>query len=89
MEIFFTKASDAELWCFLWSAPEQTVEQTREAPVILDAIALIMTSLLWVKIDLADFTSGYTESKYLLVFYFISCMHFRLVNARNTTTTYI
>ena len=22
------KASDAELWCFLWSAPEQTVEQT-------------------------------------------------------------
>ena len=22
----FTKASDAELWCFLWSAPEQTVE---------------------------------------------------------------
>ena len=21
-----TKASDAELWCFLWSAPEQTVE---------------------------------------------------------------
>ena len=22
-----TKASDAELWCFPWSAPEQTVEQ--------------------------------------------------------------
>ena len=22
------KASDAELWCFLWSSPEQTVEQT-------------------------------------------------------------
>ena len=22
-----TKASDAELWCFLWSEPEQTVEQ--------------------------------------------------------------
>ena len=21
-----TKASDAELWCFLWSAPEQTIE---------------------------------------------------------------
>ena len=21
-----TKASDAELWCLLWSAPEQTVE---------------------------------------------------------------
>ena len=23
----FTKASDKELWCFLWSAPEQMVEQ--------------------------------------------------------------
>ena len=23
-----TKASDAELWCFLWSAPQQTVELT-------------------------------------------------------------
>ena len=23
-----TKVSDAELWCFLWSPPEQTVEQT-------------------------------------------------------------
>ena len=37
-----TKASDTELWCFLWSAPEQTVEQTIAA---WDAIALIMTSL--------------------------------------------
>ena len=26
-----TKAFDAELWCFLWSAPEQTIEQTRDA----------------------------------------------------------
>ena len=39
------KASDAELWCFLWSAPEQTVEQTTGTPVIWDAIVLIMTSL--------------------------------------------
>ena len=29
-----TKASDAELWCFLWSAPEPTVEQTIETPMI-------------------------------------------------------
>ena len=36
-----TKASDAELWCFLWSEPEQTVE----TPVIWDAIAPIMTSM--------------------------------------------
>ena len=40
-----TKASDAELWCVLWSAPEQTVEQTIETPLIWDAISLIMTSL--------------------------------------------
>ena len=40
-----TKANGAELWCFLWSAPEQTIEQTLETPVIWDAIALIMTSL--------------------------------------------
>ena len=40
-----TKASDAELWCFLWSAPEQTVEQTIETLAIWDAITLIMTSL--------------------------------------------
>ena len=40
-----TKASDAELWCFLWSAPEQTVEWIIETPVIWDAIALIIASL--------------------------------------------
>ena len=37
------KASDAELWCFLWSVPEQTIEKTIEMPVIWDAIMLIMT----------------------------------------------
>ena len=39
------KASDAELWCFLWSAPDQTVGVTVETSVIWDAVALIMTSL--------------------------------------------
>ena len=43
--ISLTKASDAKLWCFLWSTPEQTVELASETPVIWDAIALIMTSL--------------------------------------------
>ena len=38
-----TKASDAELWCFLWSVPEPTVEQKMETPVTWDAIAFIMT----------------------------------------------
>ena len=41
-----TEASDAELWCFLWSEPGRTTEQTMETQVIWDAIALIMTSLL-------------------------------------------
>ena len=33
--------------CFLWSAPEQTAEQTIETSVIWDAIASIMTPLYW------------------------------------------
>ena len=41
------EASDAELWSFLWSAPEQIVEQTIETPMIWEVIALIMTSLYW------------------------------------------
>ena len=40
-----TKASDTDLWCFLWSSPEPTIEQTMETPVIWDAIVPIMTSL--------------------------------------------
>ena len=39
-----TKSSDAELWCFLWSSPGTTIEQTMETPVIWDAIGLIITS---------------------------------------------
>ena len=35
------KASDAELWCFLWSAPEQTIETL----VIWDTIAPIVMPL--------------------------------------------
>ena len=40
-----TGASGAELWRFLWPAPQQTVKQTMETPVIWDVIALIMTPL--------------------------------------------
>ena len=40
-----TKASDAEVLYCLWSATEQTVEQTIETLVILDANALILMSL--------------------------------------------
>ena len=42
-----TKASDAELWCCLWSAPEYTVVQTIVGLEIRDAIAPIMTSPWW------------------------------------------
>ena len=42
-----TKASDVELWCFLWSAPEQTVEYTNKTLVIWDDVVLSMTSLWW------------------------------------------
>ena len=41
----FAKANNPELWCFLWSAPEQPVVQTVDTSVIWDPIALIMTSL--------------------------------------------
>ena len=41
----FAKASDAQLWSVLWSAPEQTVEQIFETLMILDITAIIMTSL--------------------------------------------
>ena len=43
--ILLTKANDEKLWCFLWSAPEQTVGQTIETPMIWGAIAFIVTSL--------------------------------------------
>ena len=38
-------ASDADLWCFRWSAPEPTDEHIMETPVVWYAIALIMTLL--------------------------------------------
>ena len=45
------KASDSELWCFIWSAPEQTVEQTIETHVIWDAVAYsgvtVKTKISW------------------------------------------
>ena len=40
-----TKASDAELLCFLWSAPEHMGEQTIKRPVIWNAFAVNMAWL--------------------------------------------
>ena len=57
-----TKANDAEIWCFLWSALEPTVEQTIVTLVIWGAIALIMTSLQYTFQN----TWGYQSIKMLL-----------------------
>ena len=42
-----TTVSDAKLWCFLWSAPAQTVWVNHRTPVIWNAISLILTSMWW------------------------------------------
>ena len=39
-----TVTSDAELWCFLWSTPEPTVDKIIKTSVIWDAVALVLTS---------------------------------------------
>ena len=43
--ISLRNASDAVLWRLIWSAPEQTIEQTIETPGIWNAIAPIMPSI--------------------------------------------
>ena len=52
-------ASDAELWWFLWSAPEQTIEQTIERPVIWNGIALITATLRWQLLNLSPLNAAY------------------------------
>ena len=59
-----TKPSDAELSCFLWSSPEPTIEQAMKTPVIWDAIALIMTSLLLYVTDRRDIDTRYHELEF-------------------------
>ena len=58
-----TKASDAELWYFLWSALEQTTALTIETPVICDVIALIMTSIWCVDFIYTDTRTMWTSNK--------------------------
>ena len=45
-----TEASDAELWCFIWLAPEQMAEQTVKILVIRDTMELITTVFVMVPI---------------------------------------
>ena len=44
--VALSKSSDAEIWCFLWSVPEQTVGLIIVMPVVWGAIALFMT-IMW------------------------------------------
>ena len=55
------KTSDEELWCFLWSAPEQTFEKTIETLMIWDATALKRTSLYWPKSTLCQLVDMYNR----------------------------
>ena len=50
-----TKASDVDCWCFLCSAPEQTIEQTTETPVIWNPIALIIVRRAGLLLSQQDF----------------------------------
>ena len=51
-----TKASDADIWCFLWSTPEQTVERTIETLEVWNTVVLIMMSL-WCRSFVATVSS--------------------------------
>ena len=59
--VIVTKDSDVELSCFLWSAPEQTVEKTFGTPVIWNAIEFITTSLQWIVLN---WHSRYSNTRY-------------------------
>ena len=59
-----TKAIDVELLCFLWSAPEQTVEQTIEMPVIWNTITLIM---LWLNSNENELVLVFHELRFQLL----------------------
>ena len=63
-----TNASDAGYWCFLWSAPEQTVEQAIVTPVIWDAIAVIMTSLMtMMKVVIGQSLTDYIDGQWVAI----------------------
>ena len=45
IRVWIPLTKDSEAWCFLWSVPEQTFEETIETPVIWYPTTLIMTLL--------------------------------------------
>ena len=73
-----TKASDAELWRFLWSEPEQTVGYIIETPVIWEAIAPIMTSL---QCEIS-ISWSYKRIEYLTWYQYV--FHFIVISIRTT-----
>ena len=42
-----TKASDAELWCFLWSEPEETIERLADAGHHAHYDVIVMSKVQW------------------------------------------
>ena len=58
----------AELWYILWSAPEQTPEQTVETPVIWDAIAPVMMHCIGLQLFQADISEN------IIAPYYWSCV---------------
>ena len=75
-----TKASDTELWCFLWYTPEQTVMQTTEMSVIWDPIMLIMMSLLKIKKGAPVLLTPYSRLAHNFENCFISLLHWKVLN---------
>ena len=74
-QIPLTKA--IELWCFLWSAPEQTVEQIIETSVIWDIIVLIMMLLPWSDytfdaVSQSNYTSQIAEQRQIVINRYLS-----------------
>ena len=77
-----TKASDTELWYFIWSAHEQTDEQTTEKLVIWDAIALIMMSPLWIYyLDCGKYNGNIKKYLFILKLLWISWSKTRWVDS--------
>ena len=84
------KASDAELWCFLWYAPQQTIQQTMETSVIWDAIALIMTSVLFAEcgVMVYDFQKCCAGTMKIKVGYNISLGNFMALKSQTKTVIF-
>ena len=71
--IALTKTSNAELWCFLWSAPEQTAEETIKTPGFETP-----SRSLWRHCNVSYFTCLYAPLHFLYRAFFVAFVHFVL-----------